>query len=139
MYYKKVEAQYFIRLEAGEEIIEKLKEFCEAEQIKLGYVQAIGAVNRAVIGFFELATREYKSTELLGDHEITGLTGSITEMEDKPYLHLHIMLAGSDNIVKGGHLNKAYVSVTCELIVTTIHGKVNRFRDRELDINLLDL
>lgn len=139
MFYKKFGDHYLIRLEKGEEIVSKLTEFCAKERVKLGYVQALGAVNQAVIGFFDTGKRKYRATELKGDHEITNLTGNITSMQGKTYLHLHVNLAGSDNTVKGGHLNKAIVSATCEMIVTCIKGEVGRFQDEELGLNLLDL
>jgi uncharacterized protein len=139
MHYRKGNNYYFLRLESGEEIVEKLLKFCEIENVRSGYVQAIGAINKAVIGFYHFARKEYITTDIEGDHEITSINGSITELNNSPYLHLHINLADSSNNVIGGHLNEAYVSVTCELIVTVLDGSVGRVYDKELGINLLDV
>ncbi|MFC1887392.1 PPC domain-containing DNA-binding protein [Candidatus Cloacimonadota bacterium] len=139
MFYKKGEDYYFLRFEIGEEIVTELQKFCEKEKVKLGFIQAIGAVNKAVVGFFHTGSKKYLSNELKGDHEITSLTGTITEMNDSPYLHLHISLADEENNVIGGHLNEAYVSVTCEMIITVLKGSVSRFKAEALGINLLDL
>lgn len=139
MHFKKLRNYYFIRLERGEEIVTQLQSFCEQNKIKLGFIQGIGAVNKAIVGFFDLSRKKYFSSTYEGDHEITGLTGNITEMNDSPYLHLHINLAGSNNIVVGGHLNEAYVSVTCEIIITVIEGSIDRFPDQEIGVNLLHL
>lgn len=137
MHFKKLQNYYFLRLEQGEEIVAILQSFCEDNQIKLGFIQGIGAVNKAIVGFFDLSRKKYFSSTYEGDHEITSLTGNITEMAGSPYLHLHINLAGSNNIAIAGHLNEAYVSVTCEIIITVIDGSIDRFPDDEIGVNLL--
>lgn len=38
--------------------------------------------------------------------------------------------------VFGGHLNRAIVSATCEIIINIIDGKVDRYFDKEIGLNL---
>ena len=38
--------------------------------------------------------------------------------------------------VVGGHLNRARISVTCELVITVTDGTVDRFLDESIGINL---
>ena len=45
MEYRKFGKQYVIRLEKGEEIVSSIKDLCEKENIKLGSLSGIGAVN----------------------------------------------------------------------------------------------
>ncbi|MDO9576252.1 MAG: DNA-binding protein [Candidatus Cloacimonadales bacterium] len=136
---KKMGTVYFVRIDRGEEVVSELKKVCEKHNIKLGKISAIGAVNKATIGFFDVAEKQYHSTILTGDHEITTLLGNITTMDGEIYLHCHITLAGEDQKVIGGHLNEAVVSATCEAIIEEFSGEVNRFRDETLGLNLLDV
>ena len=38
--------------------------------------------------------------------------------------------------VFGGHLNKAIVSATCEMVISIIEGNVDRYFDEEIGLNL---
>lgn len=136
---KKMGSVYFVRIDKGEEIVFQLNKVCEEFDIKLGKISAIGAVNKAKIGFFDFAAKEYNTTILAGDHEITSLLGNITTMDKKIYLHLHINLADDQQRTFGGHLNEAFVSATCEVIIEEFSGEVNRSRDETLKLNLLDV
>lgn len=40
--------------------------------------------------------------------------------------------------VFGGHLNRAIVRATCEMIINVIDGKVDRYFDEEIGLNLFE-
>lgn len=137
MEYKKFQNKYVVRLNSGEDIVESIKEIAKKESIRLGTVSGIGAVNKATVGLFELAKKEYHSTELTGDMEIVSLAGNITEMNGEVYVHLHIALSDSTYNVKAGHLNSAIISATGEIFIDVIDGVVDREKDEDIGLNLL--
>ncbi|HLS52530.1 MAG TPA: PPC domain-containing DNA-binding protein [Tissierellaceae bacterium] len=137
MEYKRFQDKYLVRLERGEEIVESIEKLAKKENIRLGKVSGIGAVNKATIGLFKADTKEYKSTELTGDMEIVNLTGNISEMDGEVYLHLHIALGDDKYNLYGGHLNSATISVTGELIIDVMEGQVDREYNEEIGLNLL--
>lgn len=139
MRYKKTGSTFILRIDRGEEIISTLQQFCTDQKIALGTVQGIGAVNNAEVGLFLTATREYHTTTLSGDHEITSLLGSITTMGGEPYLHLHVTLSDATYLAYGGHLTSAVVSGTCEIFITVLDGQADRVFDAEVGLNVLDL
>ncbi|MBN1326411.1 MAG: DNA-binding protein [Candidatus Cloacimonetes bacterium] len=139
MKFRKIGSKYFLRIEREEEIITSLLDLCSEEQIKLGTITGIGAVNRATIGLFDLETQIYQSVEFTGNYEVTALTGNITTKNGETYLHLHINLADENHAAWGGHLNEAFVSVTCEIVIDVIDGVVERFYDDNTGLNLLKL
>ena len=59
-------------------------------------------------------------------------------MDSKPYIHLHMSAGDEKGAVYGGHLNKAVVSATCEMVITVIEGRVDRKFNEEAGINLFE-
>lgn len=137
MEFKKFGGKYIIRLEKGEEIVSTITELVKKEKISLGRISGIGAVNRVVVGLFELETKEYHKKEFNGAFEILNLSGNISQMEEKEYLHFHITIGDKDFNAYGGHLNEAVVSATAELIIDVIDGSVDRYFDEGVGLNLL--
>lgn len=138
MDYRKFGSKYVIRLEKGEELVESIKIISQKENINLGTITGIGAVNKAKIGLFEIETKEYHSKELTGDMEIVSLSGNISQMDKEVYIHLHIALADDTYRVYGGHLNSAIISATGEIIIDTIDGYVGRKLNQEVGLNLFE-
>lgn len=138
MKYKTFENKIIGRFEKGEEIVQSIIEVCTKENIKLGKITAIGATDKVSIGHFSLKTKEYKTKEFEGDFEILNISGNITEMNGKVYLHPHITLGTKDYQAIGGHLNYAYVSATCEFIIEKYEGKLDRYKDENIGLNLLN-
>ena len=138
MEYLKSNNAYVVRLQRGEEILKSLEDLCLKEGIKAAAVSGIGACDYAQVGVYEIDRKEYLKTTLTGSMEILSLTGNITQKDEKPYLHLHIVLGDDKCMCRGGHLNEARISVTCEIVVTPIAGFVGRRPDEETGINLMD-
>ncbi|MCK9443189.1 MAG: DNA-binding protein [Tissierellaceae bacterium] len=138
MEFKKIGDKYVVRLDKGEEIVESIKALAVQEEISLGTITGIGAVDRVKVGVYKLNTKEYFSKEYEGDMEIVNLAGSISQMDGEVYLHLHIALSDISYGIFGGHLNHGYISATGEIIIQSIDGKINRKYDHETGLNLID-
>lgn len=137
MEFRKFEDKYIIRLEKGEDIVESLNEFVNKQDIRLGKVTGIGAVNSIEIGLFHTKKKEYHSKKIEGDMEIVSLAGNISTMKGEKYLHLHIAVGDEDLKVHGGHLNSAIVSATAEIIIDVIDGQIDRQFSDEIGLNLI--
>lgn len=137
MEYRKFENTIIARIDKGEEIIEQIKEIAIKEEIKLASIQALGAVGQFTIGVFKTDEKQYLSNEFNGDFEIVSLTGTINTMDNKFYCHLHMSVGNEKGEVFGGHLNRAIVSATCEMVITIISGIVDRYYDEKVGLNLL--
>ena len=139
MNYKRFGNKVIVRIDNGEEIIKTLKQICENLNIKLATITGIGATDKATIGLFNLKTKKYQSTDIIGDHEIAPVYGNISTMGGKVYLHLHANLCNTEHKSFGGHLNSAIVSATFEGIIDIIDGKINRVFDEKIGLNLIDI
>lgn len=139
MEYKKIDDNhYVVRIDKDEEIIEKLTELCNQENITFGEITGIGASNKIEIGLFNTATKEYKTSIKEGMFEITSLVGNISRKDNNVYLHCHINFSDESLNVYGGHLVKCYISATCEVIIIKANGFANRKFNNEIGLNLFD-
>ena len=136
MEYRKFDNTYVVRMDPGEEILEQVRILSEQEGIKLASVQALGAIREFTVGAFDTIEKKYYSNEFKGTYEITSLIGTINTMDGKFYTHLHMNAADKTGAAVGGHLNRAVVSATCEMIVTLIPGAVDRAFSEEVGLNL---
>ena len=57
-------------------------------------------------------------------------------MDGEYYSHIHFSAGNENGEVFGGHLNKAVVSATCEMIINIIDGVVDRKFDEDIGLNL---
>ncbi len=110
------------KLGFGNDILEELTSICIKEKITLGKIEAIGAVQRACVAFFNQATRKYQYINYDRPSEIINLTGNITIKEDKPFVHAHIVLADESGNAYGGHLAPGTIVFACEFIITQFSG-----------------
>lgn len=139
MKYKRFDKTIVVRIDRGEEILDKIRELAIAENIKLASVTALGATNDFTVGVFNTAEKKYYANEFKGAFEIVSLTGTINTMDGQFYTHIHMSAGNDKGEVFGGHLNRAVVSATCEMIVTVIDGEVDRYRDDDVGLNLFKL
>lgn len=128
-----------VRVDRGEEVVASLRQACSDSGVQLAAISGIGAVDRAVVGLFVAATKQYESVELAGDMEITSLAGNLASLDGQAYVHLHVTLSDASHQALGGHLNSAVVSGTCEIVVDVLDGSLERVWNPEVGLNTLEM
>ena len=124
------------RLFNGEEFIESVKGLCEKENFSSGRVTAIGAVKKAVLGYFDTKEKKYINFECKG--EVVSCMGNIAKKEDDIVVHAHAVIADRKGTCTGGHVVALEASATLELFID-IGFNLKRALDTEMDLYLLDL
>ena len=137
MEYGKYGNTYVVRMDKGDELVASLLDFAKKENIKFAAVSGIGATDDVDFGCFNTEIKQYKGINMKGDFEITSLVGNINTMTGERYIHLHINLADENGCVHGGHLKRANISVTGEIIITCTDAVIDRRFDPEVGTNLL--
>ncbi|MCD8009793.1 MAG: DNA-binding protein [Lachnospiraceae bacterium] len=136
MEYRRFGQTIVARIDKGEEVLEQVKTISQKENIRLAGVQALGAVGEFTVGVFRTKEKKYLANEFRGDFEIVSLTGTINTMDGEFYCHLHMSAGNEKGEVFGGHLNRAVVSATCEMLIQVIDGTVDRSFSEEIGLNL---
>jgi predicted DNA-binding protein with PD1-like motif len=139
MQYKRFGDTILARFDKGEEILEQLQKVAEAEGILLAEISALGAVNDFTVGVYNTAEKKYYANHFEGAFEIVSLTGTVSTMNGAYYAHLHMSAGNDKGEVFGGHLNRALISATCEMVIRVIDGQIDRYHDEEIGLNLFKL
>lgn len=136
MEYRRFNNTIVARIDKGEEILDKIKEISTKEDIKLANINALGATNDFTVGVFNVDEKKYYKNDFKGNFEIVSLTGTVNTMNGEFYTHIHFSAGNDKGEVFGGHLNRAVVSATCEMVINIIDGTVDRYADEEIGLNL---
>jgi uncharacterized protein len=112
------------RLNHGSDLLEEITAICRREDIRLGRIEALGAVQKACLGFYDQQLREYQFLVLDQPMEITKLIGNVSLKDNTPFVHAHITLADRTGHAYGGHLAPGTTVFACEFIVETFDGPV---------------
>lgn len=128
------------RMQPGEDVIETIETVAKMHNIVAGQISLIGAIAGAKLGYFDLDTKSYKHFSVDEDVEVVSCMGNISMHEDSLVIHAHMIVADERGRCYGGHLLPGCkVSVTIELFITEVEGKLLRAKDSDTGLNLLAL
>jgi len=134
---KQNENEYFGRFEENEELVSKLTEFLEQENIQTGIFSIVGAVKASKIAYFDQKEKKYLEMPMDEPGEILHCTGNISLKDGKPFPHCHITLGAKDGSAYGGHLIGAKVFVA-EVYIKKFDKVVERIVDSNTGLSLLE-
>ncbi|MFQ3456917.1 DNA-binding protein [Bradyrhizobium sp. UFLA01-814] len=130
---------HVVVLDSGEEAFGALTKFANDAKVTAASLSAIGAFERATVGWFDFASKSYRKIEIDEQCEVLCALGDIATGDDgKASLHMHIVLGLSDGSTRGGHLLAGIVRPTLEVVVTEAPARLRRRKRPELGIALID-
>lgn len=131
---------HVVILDSGEEAFSALTRFANEEKITAASATAIGAFEKAVVGWFDFSSKTYKKIEVNEQFEVLSALGDVAVSDDgKASLHVHIVLGLSDGSTRGGHLLTGTVRPTLEVVLTEVPAKLRRKQRADLGIALIDV
>jgi predicted DNA-binding protein with PD1-like motif len=137
MYYSKCNVGYVLRAEIGEEIQEALKQFAQAVNLKAAFYQGIGMLHQVELAFFCSEQKIYNRRFFDGDYELISLIGNLSTTDEVHAPHTHVTLGDRNFQTYSGHLVRGVVSVTAEILITTLDVALTRKEDPILNIKAL--
>lgn len=128
---------YMGRLSFGADLLEELTKICKDRSVSCGRVEAIGAVSKACIGYYDQELRQYQFNTMAQALEILKLTGNVSLKDGEPMVHAHVTLADEKGRAFGGHLAPGTVIFACECIVEAFDGpEFKRVYDQDTGLPL---
>lgn len=140
MKYKKINSDYVIKMEKGDDIVKELTSLCEKENIRGGYFTGIGAVTNVKLGWFNPVSKTYQTKDFDKYYEITSLVGNVGRLSNGEVLvHNHITLSDENFNVIAGHLFLSKVSLAVEIFLRDLGEELQKAPDQEFHLNFLKL
>jgi predicted DNA-binding protein with PD1-like motif len=130
---------WLLVLESGEEVKKTLEAFAAAQAVEAASFIALGAFQRAKIGYFQWDRKSYREIPVEEQVEVITLAGDIVRGENgKPSLHAHTVLGREDGSTRGGHLLEGIVRPTLEVTLTQSPAHLVRRQHPELGLALIE-
>jgi uncharacterized protein len=127
-------------LDSGEEAVAALTKFANDAQLTTASLTAIGAFEKATVGWFDFEKKTYKKIEVGEQCEVLSAIGDVAIGDDgKASLHVHVVLGLSDGTTRGGHLLAGTVRPTLEVVLIDTPSHLRRNKKPDLGIALIDL
>jgi hypothetical protein len=134
------ERSFAIVLDPGDEPMACLSAFARAQRLDAARFTGIGAFSEAVVGFFDLQRKDYEEIAIGEQVEVVSLVGDVAlSPEGQPALHAHVVLARRDGSAWGGHLIRARVQPTLEVMLVESPSRLQRRIDPATGLALISL
>jgi predicted DNA-binding protein with PD1-like motif len=130
--------QYAVIFYQGDEAFSGLLEFAEKYHVTSAHFTAIGALNKATLGWFDPQRKMYKKIPINGQHEVIAMSGDIALYQGNPVVHTHLVVGSPDGTTRAGHVLDVIVSPTLEVMVTVDPVAMQKRFDPETDLTLID-
>lgn len=132
------ERTYAVVLETGEEVMGCLKAFADRERLTAAHFSAIGAFSDAVLAYFDWQEKKYSPIPVDEQVEVATLTGDVAIGPDgSRVLHVHLIVGKRDGTAMVGHLERAHVRPTLEVMLTETPAHLRRVHDPESGLALI--
>jgi predicted DNA-binding protein with PD1-like motif len=127
----RIDGMILFRLMPGDDLFKSLRKTAQDHGIERGVIlSAIGSLKHVVFRNVKRNTalpvspENTQEMEEAGPFELLSLEGNLfpSEGEGEPIIHLHVMLGSPSGDVMGGHLFKAIIFSTTEIVVGKIAG-----------------
>jgi hypothetical protein len=110
-------------LQDGDELLTELTPWIEQEAVAAASITGIGGFQQATLAYFDTETHSY--------HDIP--------VPDRYQLHAHAVCGRRDGTTVGGHIRRAVVRPTLELVITQTPEFLRRRHDLRSGLALVDL
>lgn len=136
---------YVAVLDADEEAFSALSDWAASQQISAAQVTAVGAFERATIGWFDRAAKDYRHIQVGEQCEVLSLLGDIAVgpagdgRPGQPQPHLHAVLGLADGTTRGGHLLEGHVWPTLEVVIREAPAELRKTQRPDVGLALIDL
>jgi uncharacterized protein len=131
---------HILVLDSGEEAMTTIACFADEQGVHAASFTAIGAFESALVAYFDAEQRRYIDIPVDEQVEVLTLAGDIARSASgRPLVHAHAVLGRRDGSTRGGHLKRALVRPTLEVVLIQTPAQLVRRYDEPSGLALIDL
>jgi len=135
-----ISKSYVAKLPHGADLLKSIKDVAVKAEIHSASFNAIGAVRKARVSFYDQTKKKYNELILHESMEIVSCTGNISELEGKKIVHAHLVLSDEKGRAFGGHLLEGTELFACELMINEYKNlRIKRKYDELTGLNLMEI
>ena len=132
------EQVFALVFDKGDEFVSTLTDWAKEHGVSAASFTAIGAFEKATLGYFDRDKMDYDEIPINEQVEVLTLAGDIALKDDgTPQVHAHCVVGRRDGTTRGGHVLRAHVWPTLELILTEAPRHLVRKHDEETGLALI--
>jgi predicted DNA-binding protein with PD1-like motif len=129
---------YVLVFVTGDEVAAGLQSFAADHHVTAAGFTAIGALEDVDLGYFDWTKKAYTTIPVREQVEVLSIIGDVSEKEaGGVQVHAHVVVGRSDGTTRGGHLLKAHVRPTLEVVLTESPAHLKRRHDPESGLALI--
>src|SRR5215469_8452439 len=129
---------FILVFKAGDELAEGLLRFAKEQRLSAASFKAVGALSSVRLGWFSWESKRYEPSVTLDEQvELLSLIGDVAQKDGEPVVHAHAVIGKKDGTAHGGHLFKAYIRPTCEVVLTESPAHLQKFVDPDSGLVLI--
>ena len=127
--------EFLARLETGADWREEIESLAVEEDVDAAWFNAMGAVQDAVVWFYDQQEGEYESVEFEEPLEVAACMGNVSYLNGERFAHTHAVLSRPSGQALAGHLDAGTVFAG-EVYMRTFEEPLEREHDEETDLDL---
>jgi predicted DNA-binding protein with PD1-like motif len=131
---------FILVFETGDELASGLLQFAKERRLSSASFKAVGALSSVQLEWFNWETKAYDPAVTLDEQvEVLSLIGDVALKGEEPVVHAHVVIGKRDGTAHGGHLARAIVRPTCEVVLTVSPVAMQKSLDRGSGLYLIDV
>ena len=123
----------------GDDPVAAITDAAGRHGVRAAQITGVGGFIRATLGYFDRNRHDYQPISVDEQVEVLSFLGDLATSEGHQVPHVHVVLGRADGTTVGGHLQRAEVWPTLEVVITEVGPELAKRLDPRTGLALIDL
>jgi predicted DNA-binding protein with PD1-like motif len=123
----------------GDEALAAITDAATRHDVRAAQITGVGGFSQATLGYFDRDRRDYRPIPVDEQVEVLSFLGDMATSGGHQVAHVHVVLGRPDGSTVGGHLQRAHVWPTLEVVLSEVGPELAKRLDPQTGLALIDL